>query len=384
MVRINKHLQTVFKRIDKQSFVYTALVVMSFVFVSCGFPPFPGAEARDDERQYRRALEKQQEIQNQLVADRETEVVSMAGPQDDAADDPAIWYNLDEPERSVIFGSNKVAGIHAYDLNGAQLQFITCGKINNIDIRKNVLLGDRQVDILAGSNRSNNTIDVFVIDKNGRISSKPDYQVGMGAFIPYGFCLYKTGEGQLFAFVNDKNGEIIQLSLALDEQNHFQSQPVRSIKLPTQLEGMVVDDTNNNLYVGEEEGAIHKFSAKPDGSVRGSLLEGSTKSNKQIRYDIEGLALLPPHFLIASSQGNFSYAVFDLEKNAYLTSFVIKEGHIDGAEETDGLEIGPGFLGSDFPEGILVVQDGFNRDGSTPKPQNFKFVDLRKIISFLR
>ncbi len=365
------------------SFVYTALVIAGFSLISCA-TLFPGAEARDDERQYRKAVESQSLIPNQIVADLETQAVSVAQIEDDAADDPAVWVNPKDSELSVIFGSNKVGGIHAYNLQGQQLQFVPCGFVNNIDVRQEVSWYGKTVDILAGSNRSDNTIDIFLIDEQGRIASKPDYQIGLGAFVPYGFCLYKDGNDRLFAYVNNKDGQVLQMSLDVDKDNNLQSSIVRRLKLRTQLEGMVADDLNHMLYVGEEEAGIHVFSASPEGSDRGTLLPGSTKSNKNIRYDIEGLALLPPHYLVASSQGNFSYAIFDLEKQAYFTSFSIQKDKVDGVQETDGLEVCPVKLGEAYPKGILVVQDGFNVDGEIKQNQNFKIIDLTKVISLLQ
>ncbi|MBK7342416.1 MAG: phytase [Saprospiraceae bacterium] len=57
--------------------------------------------------------------------------------------------------------------------------------------------------------------------------------------------------------------------------------------------------------------------------------------------------------MIASSQGNFSYAVFERTgDNRYVGSFKITASdRIDGAEETDGLDIVRGFPESTLPQG---------------------------------
>ena len=60
----------------------------------------------------------------------ETEPVFSSG---DAADDPAFWYNQKDPLKSVIFGTDKKAGLHSFSLSGKRIQFISSGKINNID-----------------------------------------------------------------------------------------------------------------------------------------------------------------------------------------------------------------------------------------------------------
>jgi len=59
-------------------------------------------------------------------------------------------------------------------------------------------------------------------------------------------------------------------------------------------------------------------------------------------------------------------------------------GIVDGAEETDGLEVMKGDFNDQFPAGILVVQDGFNyNDEKAPEAQNFKYVDLREVMKFI-
>jgi len=111
--------------------------------------------------------------------------------------------------------------------------------------------------------------------------------------------------------------------------------------------------------------------------------------------DIEGLDLYygadGTGYLIANSQGDSSYAVFSREgNNEYLGSFAIGDnGAIDQVNESDGLEITNVNLGSAFPEGLVVVQDGAN-DPQNPVPDeeelennstNFKFVPWNDIAN---
>ncbi|AFZ44822.1 phytase [Halothece sp. PCC 7418] len=89
-------------------------------------------------------------------------------------------------------------------------------------------------------------------------------------------------------------------------------------------------------------------------------------------------------YLVANSQGDSSYAVFSREgSNEYLGSFAVGDnGDIDQVNESDGLDITNVNLGSAFPEGLVVFQDGVN-DPQNPVPDeeelennstNFKFV----------
>jgi 3-phytase len=49
-----------------------------------------------------------------------------------------------------------------------------------------------------------------------------------------------------------------------------------------------------------------------------------------------------------------------------------------GVEETDGLDISTVALPG-FPQGMLVVQDGFNYDGRKKKSQNYKYISWSEI-----
>ena len=54
---------------------------------------------------------------------------------------------------------------------------------------------------------------------------------------------------------------------------------------------------------------------------------------------------------------------------------------IDGVSETDGLEVSSAALGAQFPDGLLVAQDG--RNITPAQRQNFKFVSWAKIAAAL-
>jgi 3-phytase len=352
------------------------------LLLSCG--PLQNKEAIDDDKTYRKAVGWQNEFSRRIPAKVETDPVEAPSVNDDAADDPALWLHPTTPEKSLIFGSNKVYGIHTYNLEGKEVQYVKYARINNVDIRQSVRWNKSKYDILGGSNRDEKSVDIFLIDENGQIGSQPDLQIALGDIKPYGFCLYHPEPESLYAFVNDKDGNIFQISITMNLSGKLQAKEVRRLKLDTQVEGMVADDIRKVLYVGEEMVGIHVFQADADLDTRSYMLNGSTRSNKAIKYDIEGLALLPPHYLLASSQGNFSYAVFDIEQNKYVTSFIIPEDNHDGVQETDGIEIMAQPMGITFPKGVLVVQDGFNYDGKIKKNQNFKIVDLGEIINLLK
>jgi 3-phytase len=353
---------------------------------SCGKQFFiRNKEARDDAKAYEMAVNAQSKISHALTAVAETKPVAQVEPDDDAADDPAFWYNENDPSKTLVFGSNKKAGIHSYNLQGEEIQFVPCGKINNVDVRKGIRSKNDVIDVVAGSNRTDNSISLFVIGENGRIHGDQEFKIALGIFEPYGFCLAKTPNNELHAFVNNKEGDIYQIGIQI-EGNNLTSGIIRRLKVDTQPEGMIVDDEAQVLYVGEEQKGIHYVSSKASASTRMKTLKQSTADNPAIHFDIEGLSLFEKSgkkYLLASIQGSFSYAIFDLEKNKYLTSFVIKSDVFDGVEETDGLDILQKNLGGPFEEGILAVQDGFNQEGEGMVAQNFKYVALGELLALV-
>jgi 3-phytase len=342
-------------------------------------------EARQDSIELAAALSAQAAIRLKVTADVETEPVASA-EEEDAADDPAIWYNEQDPARSLILGTDKKAGIYVYDLDGRILQFRNVGRINNVDLRDGFIFHDKEVVLVAGSNRSNNCITLFCIDRESRELSDSLVNIKSGVDEVYGLCLYKSQPGgEFYVFVNGKGGMLEQWIVTDMDKSGVKK--LRSFMLSSQPEGMVASDRNAVVYLGVEHEGIFKLDADPRGDTSLYRLPGSDSSNVNITYDIEGLALFSyrdEDYLIASIQGSFSFAIFRLgDPESYLTSFTITDGQVDGVEETDGIEITTEALSDRFREGIFVAQDGFNTDAGSASSQNFKYVSFSKIAKIL-
>lgn len=318
-----------------------------------------------------------------ITAAVETEAVS-AGVDEDAADDPALWYNYDDPEKSLVIGSDKKSGVNIYDLQGKRLRSYDVGKINNIDVRQGVF---DSVDLVGASNRSTLAMDFWLVEKDaGTLKAIGSIPSKLGDI--YGFCLATNiASGQVYAFANSKTGKVEQWNLALTEKG-IEGELVRQLQLPSQVEGMVADDELGRLYVGVEEQGVYRFELYGNGSTKGTLIEESGESNSRIKYDIEGLTILKqPNgqgYLIASIQGNSTFAVFERNgNNAYVNSFEIVDGNVDGVQETDGIQVTNLPLGPNFPHGIFICQDGINVNKEKKTPQNFKYVSWKLIAEKL-
>ncbi|WP_163322405.1 phytase [Draconibacterium mangrovi] len=323
-------------------------------------------------------------IKNTVVAVAETDPVPQS-KNEDSADDPAIWVDTTNVMNSFTIGTDKKGGLATYDLNGKQLNYYADGNMNNCDLRYGFQLGDKRVDVLAASNRSTHSISLYVVKKGGVleeaharvITSKMQDDV-------YGLGMYRSAKtGNYFVFLNSKAGEVEQW-LLIAKGDKIDANLVRSWSLGTQTEGVIADDKPGEVYIGEEVAGIYKFDAEPDDSTVGKLISMSTEKNPDMHYDIEGLAIYATDsvngYLVASSQGSYSYAVFERQgDNKYLGSFRITDGDVDGVEETDGIDITNIALGAQYPKGMLVVQDGYNYDGEELVSQNFKYISWEAI-----
>lgn len=202
----------------------------------------------------------------------------------------------------------------------------------------------------------------------------------------YGFCFYRSKRTKKpYLFVSGKNGAVQQFELVATPEGKVDLKLARQIAFDSQTEGMVADEDFGVLYVGEEDRGIWKMLAEPDGGDRRTLLPMSGEDNPNIAFDVDGLALYKINgsggYLLASSQGNFSYAVFERGgNNRYLSNFkIIDSETVDGAEETDGIDAVSVPLGNIYPKGFFVAQDGFNYNNGQLQRQNFKLVSWEKI-----
>lgn len=296
---------------------------------------------------------------------------------DDAADDPAIWMHPDDSSKSLIIGTDKRAGLYVYDLSGAVKQFLPAGLPNNVDLRQGVTLPDGwSGDLAVATDRADDTIALFAVNAEGveKIGSFPSTVVE-----PYGLCMGLVRDvAGVAAFGAYKTGELIYYSVT----GQGVGAEAARVQFDTQLEGCVFDDEMQVLYVGEEARGVWRV-AFENGRPGAPVLIDEVAGASGVRADVEGLALYKTGdesgYLLASSQGNNSFAVYDRgDGNRFIGRFAIGDGAaIDGAEETDGIEATSSVLGDAFPKGVFIVQDGKNRPRG--EAQNFKVVDWRDI-----
>lgn len=329
----------------------------------------------------------------QVTADVETEAVD-ALQGEDAADDATIWINPQDSSQSVIIGTVKGYGLEVYNLQGERLHQYEVGSPNNIDLRYDFVLenGDT-VDIVACSERVNDEVLIYSIDPSDySLQLRSANRLKSSVDEVYGLSFYKSPvDSTFYVFVNGKDGNVEQWQLQTFEADGITGEVVRRLNVNSQPEGMVADAFHQIVYIGEEMRGIWKFAAEPDQPTDMTFIAQSDEKNTNITYDIEGLTIYhatdSTGYLIASSQGNHSYAVFERAgDNAYLGSFVIGDSEqIDGTFDTDGIDVTPHDLGAPFTSGLFIVQDGYNKNAEGEAvPQNFKLIAWEKVAEVIR
>ncbi len=289
-------------------------------------------------------------------------------------DDMCIWVHPSNPALSTIITSDKHAGIlFVYDMNGKALQVIEgVGKPGNIDLRDGFDLSGKKTSIVAFNERNELKVHIYAVDLETRKLSRVDdgaIQTGMN----YGMTLYhsaKSGKFYAITVPNDTGGEVEQYELAVNAEGKVGGTKVRSWPI-TESEGCVADDLTATLYISEEKVGIWRVGAEPDAEVKGELVH--PVGTHGLTADVEGLTLLHGagdyRYLIASSQGNSRYNVYKLdEANTFVKSF-----SVEGATDTDGIDVCPANLGEKFPGGVFALHNG-----ATP-PFAIEVCDLRQL-----
>ncbi len=297
----------------------------------------------------------------------------------DAADDSAVWIHPTYPSLSTIIGTDKLGGLAVYDLTGKQLHYYADSKPNNVDLRYNFPLGGERVTLVTTTDRQSDSIRAYKVNPDTRgleYVSARELRTGMQ---PYGLCMYNSpDDDRYYTFVSDNNGKVEQWEL-YDDAGKVSSRLARTMYVGSTTEGCVTDDEWTSFYVSEENVAIWKYGAEPDSGTKRTKVDSAGNPGR-LESDIEGLAIYQARdgkgYLIASSQGNDTYVVYEREDdNAYVMTFAIVGGDVDGVSHTDGIEVSSFGLGSAFPQGVFIAQD----DESDSDNQNFKLVPWESI-----
>lgn len=342
----------------------------------------------------------------------ETARTTMRNPD---ADDAAFWIHPSDSSKSLIIGTQKVAGYSIYDVNGNTLVDVNPGNIrfNNVDVMYGFNLGGSVIDIAVFTDRITNRFAIYKIqDTAPFIMDVTDHSGTAALFdsrIPgddtaYGEGVYKSPvSGKFYAFAT-QNGtwECAQFELVAKNGDRIGWNRIRTITLEAgdgdeYAEGFVIDQEYGKAYVAQEGTGIYAFDAEPDGNAALVLAENdfiSREGENGLVADLEGMTIYYKDngdgYLFVSSQGNNTFGVFKRTpvgiKNPFLKSFAVVDdmNGIDGVQETDSIDVTNMPLGSRFPYGAFIVQDGMDTTADPDDTEtNFKWLRWEDIAEGL-
>ncbi|MFF5157922.1 phytase [Streptomyces sp. NPDC000348] len=322
------------------------------------------------------------------------------------------------------------------------------GRFNNVDLLHGLRLSSGKADLAVTSDRGHDRLRFYRIDRDrtgGPLTdvtdpaSPPVFSQDQAEIndqrTAYGLATWTdpaTGKSYALVSRRERTG-IALLELLPTADGKVTYRKIRTLDLPSafrlpdgtswspcgepgelpQVEGMVVDPANGMLYAGQEDIGIWRLRADLTGTpklidkvreygVPGAYDEVTEEctpgadpgyGGTEISADVEGLTLLTEPdgdgHLLASSQGDNTFAAYDREledANEHEGGFRVTAASdtLDGSEECDGAAVLNAPLGSKYPNGLLVVQDGHDAPGDGDRDAtNFKFVDLGKVMDAL-
>jgi myo-inositol-hexaphosphate 3-phosphohydrolase len=285
--------------------------------------------------------------------------VSYAASGQSDADDMAIWVHPTDRSKSTVIVADKHNDLFVYDVSngGTAIQRLTPpgSEPGNIDVRYNFPLNGQLVDIVAHNRREgSDQIVVYKVNSARTLTRVDNNTIQTGS--TYGFCLYHSKiNGKFYGFTTDKSGVTEQWELYDSGGGKVDGTKVRTFDVGGQTEGCVADDDNAVVYMAEENSALWKYNAEPNGgSTRTKVDDTSGHANA----DLEGVTIYHTGngggYIIQSSQGASEFDVYQRQfPHAYVTTF-----EVQGASGTDGIDVTSVGLGSTFPSGVFLAHSG--------------------------
>ena len=290
------------------------------------------------------------------------------------SDDPAIWINKDNPELSMIIGTDKGGdegdgALYAFDLEGKIIKEKTVRNIarpNNVDIAYGLMLNGKATDIAVCTERYTNSIRAFSLP-----DMKPVDNGGIEIFKnetlrdPMGIALYTDGAtGKIYAITGRKSGPhdgsyLWQYLLEDDGNGYIKATLVRKFGSfeGDEIEAIAVDSENGYIYYSDEGIGVRKYYAHADSSNVELALFGS---GDLFTEDNEGISIYK------NNDGTGYIIVSDQQANIF--HFFTREGSGDNPHdhvlmksihastlESDGNDVTSFAIGSRFPKGFFVA-----------------------------
>jgi 3-phytase len=290
------------------------------------------------------------------------------------SDDPAIWINSENPELSLILGTDKKSdgAIYVFDLDGKIIDSLTVRDLkrpNNIDVAYGLKVGNKTIDIAVATERETHKLRIFSLPDmqaidNGGIEvfegeKGEEYRDLMG------IGLYKNpASGEIHAIVGRKNGPkdgtyLWQYQLTGKEDGTVTLSLLRKFGKYSgekEIEAIAVDSELGYVYYSDETVGVRKYYADPSkGNEELALF-----AQDGFKRDHEGISIYKVDettgYILVSDQQSNAFHIFPregTEKNPHHHPFLKKV--TVAAQESDGNEVTSVPLNSMFSKGLFVA-----------------------------
>lgn len=296
--------------------------------------------------------------------------IAITQPLPHDTDDPSIWINPTDPEKSIIVGTDKDTdgGLYAFDLKG---EIITKSeplkRPNNVDIAYGLIVNGKKMDIAVTTERETNKIRVFSLP-----DLKPIDNGGISVFDgellrdPMGIALYtRSTDHAIFAIVGRKSGAsgsyLWQYQLTDIGNGIVGGKVVRKFGLYSgkkEIEAIAVDNELGMVYYCDEQFGIRKYLADPEG--KNSDVELALFGKGDFKADNEGIAIYKKsgttgYILVSNQQAN-TFMVYPREGvNGDLNNYPLLVEIPTSTIECDGADVTNVNLGGVYKNGLFVA-----------------------------
>lgn len=308
-------------------------------------------------------------------------------------DDPAIWINKVDPEKSLIIGTDKDkdGALYVFDLKGKIIDSLVVDGLqrpNNVDVSYGLNLGGEEIDFAVTGERLTSRLRFFKLPgmmeiQEGGIEiylgeTQPDYRDLMGVAIyhdkenvrHYVIAGRKTGP---------TDGTYLWQYLIKTEAGQLELELVRKFGQYSgnkEIEAIAVDNELGYIYYSDEGVGVRKYHADPEkGNDELALFatEGFT-------LDHEGISIYKHedstgYILVSDQEANF-FHVFPREgtpEDPHLHGLIAKLPL--STISSDGSEVVNFNISSEFPKGLFVAMS----DDKT-----FQIYDWRDLEKYIK
>ncbi|CAM4885197.1 unnamed protein product [Rotaria socialis] len=271
-------------------------------------------------------------------------------------DDPAIWIHPNQPELSLIIGTDKktgTGGLYVFNLDGKIIQHIdNIDRPNNVDVEYGFKINETYfIDLVVFTERLQSRLRIFSININirqlyeitGRNTNVFIDSIGKAA-APMGLALYKRpSDKKFYAIVSRKSGPNYNY---LGQYELIWNQGLVDLKFiryfgdcrGREIESIVVDDQLGHVYYCDGSYGIRKYNVDPSTNQTEQI--GFINTTNLWQGDSEGLAIYTTSdrngYLITTDQISRGtiFHIFERQgTNSYIKSIKTR------ADRTDGIEV---------------------------------------------